>query len=105
MFSSLHLKAISNCTIFDICCVDNKTNRNFWTTVNLIELESIMKKACELSILLTWFYSDRDVVFSVYPKYDENLLFVQIPVNEFAMTRFQESFQISVDFLANNMKA
>ena len=51
-------------------------------SVNLIELQSIINKTIEMPIALAWFYADRDVVFSMYPKYDENLLFVQVPVND-----------------------
>jgi hypothetical protein len=104
-FSRLHLQAISNCTILDVCCVANKSNRTFWTTLNLIQLQSIINKANEIPIALAWFYADRDVVFSMYPKYDENLLFVQVPVNECCMNCFHDDKTICVQFLADNIDA
>ena len=104
-FSRLHLRAVSNCTILDVCCVANKSNRTFWTTVNLIELQSIINKAIEMPIALAWFYADRDVVFSIYPRYDKNLLFVQVPVNEFAMNSFHDDKKNGVHFLVDNIDA
>ena len=102
-FSRLHLKAIANCTIFDVCCVANESNRTFWTSFNLLELQTIINRSIEIPISLAWFYSDRDVVFSMYPRYDTNLLFVQVPVNEFAMNCFHNDKKICVRFLVDNI--
>jgi len=104
-FSRLHLKATSNCTKLDVCCVARQSHRTFWTTFNLIELQILINKSIEMPISLAWFYSDRDVVFSSYPRFDRNLLFVQVPTKEFAMNCFHNEKTICVHFLADNIEA